>query len=229
MECVHGAQRLFLDQHTLDARTTTFPYLWVDLGAGDGRFVIHLARTLPRWFVVGVDACREPLRTCSRKAEPNSLFAIANAGALPPELNGRAHRVSINFPWGSLLHGLIEGDAGLFTGLQRISKPDSLLEIRLNGGAIKEAGITAEAVTERVGAVLTLAGWDCAPPIVLKANQLRALPSSWARKLVHGPHPWAIELRAVKGRVRESAALPDITTLEGDLANARQFPISGKK
>lgn len=198
MECVHGTQRLFLDSQTLTARMAAYPYRWIDLGTGDGRFVAHFARTQPHWFVIGVDACREPLREHSRKAGPNSLFAIANAGALPPELNGLAHRVSINFPWGSLLASLVEGDVALFSGLQRISRPDTLLEVRLNGGALAEVGLTAEAGAARVREVLTCAGWRCAAPTTLTTQQLRTLPSTWARKLAHGPHPWAIEVRGVK-------------------------------
>ncbi len=198
MECVHGTRRLTVDSKTLAAQTAAHPYVWVDLGTGDGRFVAHLARRQPRWFVVGVDACREPLREYSRKAGPNSLFVIANAINLPHELNGLAQRVSVNFPWGSLLTGLVAGNADLLTGLTRIARPDALLEVRLNGGAMQELGLTAAAAAERVGATLTTAGWQCAQPIALTAAQLRDLPSSWARRLVHGPHPWAVTLRAVR-------------------------------
>jgi 16S rRNA (adenine(1408)-N(1))-methyltransferase len=198
MECVNGARRAAINRTALLARSADYPYVWVDLGTGDGRFVTHLAATLPRWFVIGVDACREPLRERSRKAAPNSLFAIANAHALPPELNGLAHRVSINFPWGSLLSGLVEGNPDLLGGLNRVARPDALLDIRLNGGALHELGLTAADAARHTAACLSAAGWRCAAPVDLNARQIRDLPSSWARKLVHGPHPWAIALRAVR-------------------------------
>lgn len=219
MEWVHGTQRRHIDHHQLSARMVDYPYCWVDLGTGDGRFAAHIARALPRWFVIGVDACREPLREHSRKAPPNALFAIANAGALPPELNGRAHRININFPWGSLLSDLVEGSADLVLGLQRIARPDALLEVRLNGGALAEVGLTAEDGTARVIDVLAMAGWRCAAPRTLTAQHLRTLPTTWARKLAHGPHPWALEVRGIQ-EVR--GAEPRVPL------QAPQFPISGK-
>lgn len=200
MECVYGKQRATIDRAGLAARAAAYPYTWVDLGTGDGRYVQHLAVSMPRWLIVGVDACREQLRTSARAGRPNALFAIANALDLPTDLDGLAHRVSINFPWGSLFAGLVEGDAGLLSGLGRISMPECLLELRLNGGAFAELGISAAAGTARVAEVLASAGWQCAAPTRIEAKQLRALETSWSRRLAHGREPWAIGLRAVRLR-----------------------------
>lgn len=198
MEWLHGTDRRALDQAGLVARATAYPYVWLDLGTGDGRYVAHLAADLPRWLVVGVDTCREPLRERSRTAAPNALFVIANALTLPAELNGIAHRVSINFPWGSLLEGFVEGNAGLLDGLSRITRPASLLELRLNGGAVAELGLEPEACLRRVQEVLSAAGWRCGPESYLNGRQLKTLPTTWARRLAHGPQPWALTLRAVR-------------------------------
>lgn len=196
MECVYGTKRAGLGRDELLAKASTYPSIWVDLGTGDGRYVTHLAKTLPDWLIVGVDACREPLREHSRKAAPNSLFAIANASRLPAELNGLADRVTINFPWGSLLSDLVGGAPELLEGLQRITQPQAQLDIRLNGSALTELQISSERAAETVQQVLCRAGWQCAEPTRLNARQVRELPTSWARRLVHGPHPWAVELIA---------------------------------
>ncbi|GAB4432111.1 MAG: hypothetical protein OHK0015_19240 [Chloroflexi bacterium OHK40] len=198
MERIEGTNRRTLDRAGLLARAAAYPYVWLDLGTGDGRYVSHLATALPRWLVVGVDACREPLRERSAKAAPNALFVIANALALPGELDGIAQRVSINFPWGSLLEGLVEGDQGLLEGLRRVSQPETLLELRLNGGAVAEQGLSPEACLGRVRHLLSAAGWSCGQVAELRERQLRSLPSTWARRLAHGPHPWALALRAVR-------------------------------
>jgi 16S rRNA (adenine(1408)-N(1))-methyltransferase len=198
MELIEGKQSRKLDRAGLLARTTAYPYLWLDLGTGDGRYVAHLAATLPSWLVVGLDACREPLRTRSRTAAPNALFLIANGLALPAELAGLAHRVSLNFPWGSLLEGLVEGHHGLLNGLNLVTRPDALLEVRLNGGAVAELGLSAGECLSRVSHVLSCAGWRCGLATHLDGLQLRSLQSTWARRLAHGPQPWALALRAVR-------------------------------
>ncbi|NTU82164.1 MAG: class I SAM-dependent methyltransferase [Chloroflexales bacterium] len=208
MECVHGKQRTEIDRAALDRCMAAHPYRWIDLGTGDGRYVQHLAAALPRWLVIGVDACREPLRERSRRGPPNAIFAIANALALPPELDGLAHRVSVNFPWGSLLVGLIEGDGRLLDGLGRVSRPQALLDVHLNGGAFAELGLDAEQGAARVSAVLTTAGWRCAAPAPLGARQLRSLASTWAHRLAHGPRPWAITVRAVRLESGTAAVRP---------------------
>lgn len=214
MECIEGTHRRALDRAALLARATAYPYTWLDLGTGDGRFVSDLATTLPRWFVVGVDACREPLRARSRKPAPNALFVIANALALPAELNGVVQRASVNFPWGSLLEGLVEGDQGLLDGLRRVTQPEALLEVRLNGGAVAELGLSAEECFSRMRGVLATAGWRCGPETRLPARQLRSLPSTWARRLAHGPHPWALALRAVREQPAARARVNRSTVAE---------------
>jgi 16S rRNA (adenine(1408)-N(1))-methyltransferase len=210
MEQIEGTNRRALDRAGLIARAAPYPYVWLDLGTGDGRYVTHLAAALPRWLVVGVDACREPLRERSRAVAPNALFVVANALALPGELDGVAQRVSINFPWGSLLEGLVEGGPGLLEGLSRVARLDALLEVRLNGGAVAELGFGLEECLGRVQQVLAAAGWRCGPEMYLSGRQLRSLPTTWARRLAHGPHPWALALRAV--RAERSAAVTPLTT-----------------
>jgi 16S rRNA (adenine(1408)-N(1))-methyltransferase len=201
VETIQGTRKTTIAAPTLTALAAAYAHTWLDLGTGDGRFVQHMARALPRTLVVGVDACRENLRVQSRRSAPNALFAIANALDMPAALDGIAHRVSINFPWGSLLEALVEGDARLLDGLQRISRADALLEIRLNGGALLQHDLDAVEGVERVRAVLTRAGWRCSQPSQLGPRQLRDLPSSWAQRLAFGPQPWAIGLRAVRSSV----------------------------
>lgn len=202
MEWIDGTHCRVLDRAMLLTQAAAYPYVWIDLGTGDGRYVAHLATTLPRWLVIGVDACREPLRKRARTAAPNAIFVIANGLALPDDLNGLAHRISINFPWGSLLRGLVEGEPSLINGLRRITRPDALLEVRVNGGAITELGSTPEACILRVRSVLGAAGWCCGQERHLSTHELRTLPTTWARRLAHGPHPWALTLRAVREEVR---------------------------
>ena len=170
----------------------------LDLGTGDGRYALHVARQDPATLAIGLDACRENLRAASRTAPPNALFVIANALDLPAELHGLAHRITINFPWGSLLAGLLAGDPRLLGGLRALARAesDAHLEIRLNEGALLEAGCSLVEGAARVRSVLGDAGFGVSRPTALDAASLRAVPSSWARRLAHGPHPRALELRA---------------------------------
>ena len=52
----------------------------IDLGTGDGRFVLAAAAAQPDTLVIGLDANAAGMREASRRAKlPNALFAVAAA------------------------------------------------------------------------------------------------------------------------------------------------------
>ena len=103
--------------------------LLLDLGAGDGRFVAQMARAYPDSLAIGIDACRENLIEQSRRAPENAMFLVANALTLPEELTEHRHRLTINFPWGSLLMGLLD-DPAFCERLASLVRPGATLELR---------------------------------------------------------------------------------------------------
>ena len=182
--------------HALVMRLAALPEVHVDLGTGDGRFVLDAARAHPLHSVIGVDACRDNLREASRRAPENALFLIANALDLPAEFAGLASAITVNFPWGTLLTGLLDEreDAPLWATLARLARPGATLHIRLNGGALAEAGWTLEAGAERALRLAGRAGFRMSAPHTLAADALRALPMTWARRLAFGRDPRALAL-----------------------------------
>ena len=172
----------------------------LDLGTGDGQYVLRAAREAARkgtrLFAIGVDACRENLREASRQAPPNALFAIASAQCLPAELAGLAARVTINFPWGSLRDGLLEADPALLAGLRAVMRPGAHLEVRLNASALAEAGWDLLPGGAQVERSLGLGGFAPRPPRLLDAAALRAVPTTWAKRLAYGRKPEAVYIQA---------------------------------
>ena len=73
MEYIRGKTSAEIDADGLAAGLAGFSDVLIDIGTGDGRYVLHVARTRPTWFALGVDACRENLREASRKASPYTL------------------------------------------------------------------------------------------------------------------------------------------------------------
>jgi Putative methyltransferase len=150
VECIRGKTSSEIDADALAAGMAGYRNVLIDIGTGDGRYVLRVARTCPNWFALGVDACRENLRKASRKAPPNALYLIANALSLPRELDAVASKVTINFPWGTLLTGLLDAEPTLLEGLLAIARPGTALEIRLNAEALREAGYTLKSGVTRV-------------------------------------------------------------------------------
>ena len=197
METILGRKFLALDLTGLAERLTNYHRIMLDLGTGDGRYVQYLADNFPDAFVIGVDACRENLQAHSRAKiakQPNALFVIANAQDLPHELNGLVSHLTINFPWGSLLKSLLDGDPRLLCGLETVSCVGASLTVRLNGGALAEQGWTLEDGTVQIYNNLMQASWRLKNPVLMQAEALRGFPTTWAKRLAFGRDPRAMQL-----------------------------------
>jgi hypothetical protein len=194
METVWGRRSQHLDFNGLQLQIVNYRHILIDLGTGDGRFVRSLAEKYPEDFFIGIDACRENLRVNSQRQLPNALFIIANAQALPPELNGLASRLNINFPWGSLLDGLLHNDTALVCGLSAISRPQASMEISLNGEALRTAGSELDSGTDQIEDILNASGWITKSRAGMDTDALRSTSSTWARRLAFGRDPRAVRL-----------------------------------
>jgi 16S rRNA (adenine(1408)-N(1))-methyltransferase len=189
MERIRGKQSSASDAAALAAVASGYRAVLVDIGTGDGRYVRRAARRQPTWLAIGVDACRENLRAISRCAPPNALFVVANALALPGDLRGLATRLTINFPWGSLLTGLLRGDPALLGGLAALARPGAIVEIRVNRGALVGAGTPLEGGVTGIRRALSLSGFAVRTSSALDAGALHALPTTWAKRLAFGRDP----------------------------------------
>ncbi len=197
MEGICGKRASVIEAATLAARIAGYGDILIDIGTGDGRYVRTIARECPSSFAIGVDACRENLRGVSRNPPCNALFVVANALTLPRELYGLATRVTINFPWGSLLTALLNSEPAFFRGLAMLAQPGATLEIRLNQGALAEAGCALEEGAMRIRQVLREWGFHDKQSVMLDADTLRVCPTTWARRLAYGRDPcgWLLAVR----------------------------------
>ena len=195
METIQGKTSVELNRTELQKRLTSYKHIHLDLGTGDGRFINYMAEQHPCSFFIGVDACRENLRANSRRRRlPNALFIIASAQSLPKELNGLISHITINFPWGSLLESLLAGDSKLMNSLACISSSITAVDIRLNGGALAEAGMVLETGTDQIYNNMLRSGWKLSEPLLINANALRNFPSTWAKRLAFGRDPRAMAM-----------------------------------
>lgn len=198
MEILRGKHASFIDRRTLAERLAGYNTIHIDIGTGDGRYVQHSAKSDPTCFGIGIDSCRENLQEVSRRAPANTLFVIANALALPSELRGLATQFTVNFPWGSLLEGLMVADSAVLAGLKAIARPHARLDIRLNSGALAEVGYRLEQGAERVQAALTASDFAMQSPVTLTERELKSFPTSWAKRLAFGRDPHAVYVHGVR-------------------------------
>lgn len=135
-----------------------------------------------------VEAATRAARKPARGGAPNARFIVAAAEALPPELATTADLVTVQFPWGSLLRGIVRGEAAIVGPLTGLLKPVAEAELRLlisveardrASGLAALDGDGADRIVRSFGE----AGLDPIDVRQATADDLAAARSSWARRL----------------------------------------------
>jgi len=167
----------------------------VDLGTGDGRAVVAAARSDPTALVIGVDANGAAMAEASRRAArslprgglPNALFVVAAVESPPAELRWRASLVTVSFPWGSLLRGVVGTDDRAAAGLASFVAPDgtidALVSVTPRDGVDGVASLDGAAL-DRLAAAHRLSGLELVSAVPASSADVRASGSTWGRRLL---------------------------------------------
>jgi 16S rRNA (adenine(1408)-N(1))-methyltransferase len=78
-----------------------------------------------------------------RRTLDNVLFVQAPVERLPPELAGLADRITINFPWGSLLTAVALPDPGVLSAIAGLGRAGAGLTMLINMSVFDDAAYCA--------------------------------------------------------------------------------------
>ena len=159
----------------------------VDLGAGDGKYALRRALCDPLTFALAVDASADGLVTSAWKARrarlTNIAFLVEAVERLPRGLGGIADEVTIQFPWGSLLKGVLDVDPRFVGPVASLVRRGG--EVRMLISATPRDGYADLRCADLVNAAagygaygLSLREARTAAPLDLQASD-----SSWAKRL----------------------------------------------
>jgi 16S rRNA (adenine(1408)-N(1))-methyltransferase len=181
-----------------------------------------MAAARPDVLVIGVDAAADSMAEASRRAAratrrgalPSALFVVAAAEALPSELDGRADELTVQFPWGSLLRGLLEADPAIVGGIARVTRPGATVTLLLSVTERDRATIGRASVD--AGTFQTLAPRYAAHDLALRearpatADEIRRSHSTWAKKLAAGSKRPVWLVRFERTDTAGTASVPDL-------------------
>ena len=174
------------------------------MGAGDGGYVLHRARTEPNTFAIAIDANPDALASGAWRAKrariANAAFIVEGVERFPSELAGLADEVTVHFPWGSLLRGLVQGSSAVIGPLAGLMKSGAQLRVLLSAaGRDGFAEVTPSLIASQraryaeEGLHLVEAEW-ASNAVVAESR------SAWAKRLAVGR-----ARRAVIARYRRDA------------------------
>ena len=149
--------------------------------------------------MLGIDADARALAEASRRVarrarsadDRRAWFVAAGVETLPAGLTGLADLVTVRFPWGSLLRGVLGADTGVAASIARLVAPGGHLEITLSLVARDRQDTAGEvfgaADLERMTATLRGARARPGPRHArCRPRRSRRIPSTWARRLRAG-------------------------------------------
>jgi predicted RNA methylase len=173
----------------------------IDLGAGDGRYVYESSRQDASRLYVGIDPDADAMseygyrssRKPVRGGVDNARFVVASAEQLPAELEGLATLVRVNFPWGSLLRGMLQPDASMLRSLASLA-PGGRFEIAFSYDPQHDTSafigdplplLDDAYIKDVLVPAYRDAGLEVTEQRRLTQDEALALPSTWGRRLLH--------------------------------------------
>lgn len=177
----------------------------VDIGTGDGRAVLDRAVDEPTALVIGVDASAAAMATASRRAARrgphNALFLAEGAERLVDSpLALCADLVTVTFPWGSLLRGVLGLEPGALTGVASLLRAGGRLQVLAS--VVPSDGVAGMDCLDTTQVPAIRAAWRAAGLDLTSfgpamADDIAASGSTWARRLRAAPAGRDIESRPV--------------------------------
>ncbi len=181
----------------------------MDLGTGDGSYVINNARAFPDQFFIGIDsnadnlcdASRKTAEFSSKKGLKNALFIHAGIENLPEELHGVATQLTVLLPWGSLLKAVALPDIQLLKTMAKLCSKNAKVRIILGFDSAAEQKVIHELGLPKIDSEYLQslpkryleAGFSVRAQY-FKQEDLKTLPTTWAKKLAYGKNRQFIEI-----------------------------------
>jgi 16S rRNA (adenine(1408)-N(1))-methyltransferase len=198
-----GKESFPLEDDEFESLAREYEDVVIDVGTGDGRFVLRTARERPQSLVIGIDPVQTAMAEVARRASakpsrggvPNALFLVASAEALPAALSSHASLVTVNYPWGVLLRTLVQPDPDGLRAVVGLLQPGGRLIALLNASITDDRDygerlglppLESAHIDERLVPGWLESGLDRVTWHRLEPDEEPAHHTTWGRRLVRG-------------------------------------------
>lgn len=200
MKIIKGNKSDTLTKNQLDEIVSKYNKVIVDLGTGDGRFVLKNALKNPNNLYIGIDPSEKQLQIYSKEANKkrlnNALFVVDSLQMLTSDLYNTADELFINLPWGTLLEQIVNPTKESILTMYNLLKEEGTLQIVLGYQDQLEPGETErlnlpelnyELIKDVIYPAFTAyTDFELVDYNKIDKDELKQINSSWAKKLMHG-------------------------------------------
>lgn len=182
-----------------------------DVGAGDGKYAIRLARSLTSAVVVAIDAegtrMHKSAQRLKGKAPGNLIFWIGSLDAGIPSAKEMFDEIHVILPWGSLLEGMLGLDMPVLSNVLDLGRPNARLIVVLNQRPWRIGQIDRRTenlpspsdveVEGQIRSFLSDRGWSVRYWSPMEESEARGIESSWSRRIAASQPPEFLRYEAV--------------------------------
>ena len=203
MIVLKGKNAVEIDKNEFEILTAKYNKICVDIGTGDGRNIYRKAKNNKTALYIGLDPVKDNMEETAvkiaKKPEKggldNALLVVATAEKLPDELHGIADKVTILFPWGILLEGIIKPEEQIISAVKTTSKNGAEFEFITTYSANCEENmmetrnmpeLNLEYFNSEYKSVLQNMGLIVENIEMLDNEFVKKFDSKWARRLAFG-------------------------------------------
>lgn len=203
MNSLFGKNNIVLTQEEFISKASDFNFVHIDIGTGDGRQVYRFAKDNPNTLYVGIDPVKSNMLEISNKIikKPakgglnNLILVIGAIENIPKELEAAADSLTVLFPWGSLLEGLVKPIPAILQNIVYLAKNSAMFEFILTYSESFESGeiqrrnlpdINLDYFDTTYRAELKHIGLNVENIEVLDNKYIRLFESQWSKRLAYG-------------------------------------------
>ena len=141
------------------------------------------------------ESSRRAARHARKGGLRNAVFVVAAAEAPLPELAGVAQLLTVRFPWGSLLRGVVARDDAVAAGIAALAAQASAIELLLAPSprdGLADVPTSTESLADAVRRTFEPFGFMLADGRLASSAEIHESGSTWARRLGVGSRRVAV-------------------------------------
>ena len=120
----------------------------IDIGTGNGKYPYKYAKKYPNSLAIGIDSAGDNMVKYSVKSQrklckgglDNVLYCTAAIESIPEALVDIGDKITVNFPWGSLLEGIVKGDNLILNAIVKMAKKNCFFRVVFSYTELYESG-----------------------------------------------------------------------------------------
>ena len=215
MFVTRGKKLVEIDRAKLDELISGYEKVFLDIGAGSGRFIYRLAKKNPSDYFIGLETSHDSLLDYARRIEkkpsrgglPNVFYVIGSIESPPEDLLQIADEIFLNYPWTRLLKALVTGEASVLERISSLLSVEGVLNMTIcydevyEPAFVEEYGLpklSEEYIRTNMAAVYEAHGFELQSVETLNCDEMKKSLSGWGRKLAFGHERTAWWIRFLK-------------------------------